>query len=193
MRAAHRRFEPVDFRRVGRHEDRGFDACGGAISRHRARRVARRWSGDTRDAELFGARERRRHPTRLEGAGRVQPLLLDVEAIESVSATESRRAQERRHPLAQRDDIRLVAHRHQLAIAPHRPCAVVQIARRQSLRCAEVVASEEHFSAVGADRVEVVGAQSPSARGAFEMIEQTLHVPVAPSSIELVPNLCAAL
>jgi hypothetical protein len=128
---------------------------------------------------------------RLEGAGWIQPFLLDEEVIESVSTAESRRSQERSHTFAQRDDIGLIPHGHQLAVAPHCRRAAVEIARRQSLRCTEVVASEEYFSAVGADGMEVVGVQSPFARGAFEMIEQTLHMPVVPDSIGPYPRPCA--
>ena len=99
--------QPVDERDVGtvelaladegdlhvlRHEDLRRDAGRGAVGRDGVGGVARRRHRERRGAEIERARDGGREPARLEGVGRVQRLVLDVERGDMPRSRPSRRA-----------------------------------------------------------------------------------------------------
>src|SRR5207253_932263 len=68
-----------DVRRIGGHEDPGFDAGAGGIGGEGGGGVAGGGDGDLRDAELFRLRNRGGNAASLEAAGRVETFFFDVD------------------------------------------------------------------------------------------------------------------
>jgi hypothetical protein len=166
VRAVHSHLRQVAGWDVARYRDVRADAGGGGIGGGSRTSIPRTGQCDFGNAQLLRPRDGGGHATRLEAAGRVVSLVLDAHMLAD--------AQQRRHSLPQRHDIRRLADRQQLAIPPHVPRAAAENVRRdRPLHRRQVVSCEEDLAAAGADVMKNVGIECTVARSALEPLQVT--------------------
>ena len=100
------------------------------------------------DAKLLAARDAARRPTGLERAGCVVAFVLDVQVLDSEGLAEAPRAQQRRAPLAEADDVVLVGHRQEVRVLPHAALPALKLTPADSAgHFAEVIAHQQRCAA----------------------------------------------
>ena len=146
-RALQRDLAHVHLRRVLRAEDRGLDAGAAGIGGERRARIAVGRHRHVGDAERLRHRHRHREAARLERAGRQPAFVLHQNLRRRQLPGELRHRHERRHRLAEADDVLRAPHRQQLAIAPEiaRP-ARQRLLAQGFLDAVEIVAHEQRLA-----------------------------------------------
>ena len=121
------------------------------------------------DAERLGHRHRHDQPARLERAGRQPAFVLHQEFAAAELCRKLRQRHQRRHRLAEADDVVGAPHRQQFAIAPQiRRPARQRILAQRLLHAGEIVAHQQRLAGAG-EIVNFVGRITLAGLGAFEM------------------------
>ena len=134
------------------------------------------------DPELEGPRDRRGQAPRLERAGRIEALVLDVERRMPDLPLEPAGAEEGSEALAQAELEGVVADGQELPVAPHRRLAAGEAGGRDGgPGRVEVVAGQERLLALGTEVPEPVRVEPFAAQPAFE-VRQEAPVSMGPGS-----------
>ncbi len=102
------------------HEHPGGDPCPRGVGGHGVTGVAGRRHRQHGGAEMVRTGDGGRQSTRLEGIGRVEGLVLDVQMRQAELGAEALRVGQWRPPFAERNRALALEQRHQFAISPHR-------------------------------------------------------------------------
>ena len=143
-RALRRDLPHVHLRRIGGAENGRLDARPAAIGGKSRAGIAICGHRGFGHAQRFGHRHGHHKAARLERAGRQPALVLDDDLAAAEPLRQPRQADQRRHDLAEADDVACPPHGQQLAIAPQ-----IRRARRQFFLCQrpahaiEVIAHEQ--------------------------------------------------
>ena len=148
--ALQRDLADIHLGRILRTEDRGLDIGMRGVSRERGAGIAVGRHRHVLDAERFGHRHRHHQAARLERAGRQPAFVLHQNVAAAELGRQFRHAHDRRHGLAQADDVFRIAHRQQFAIAPQVGRALRQRVLGQRLAHAgEIVAHQQRLARAG--------------------------------------------
>ena len=162
----------IHLRRVLRAEDRGLDAGMRGVSRERGAGIAVGRHRHVLDAERLGHRHRHHQAARLERAGRQPAFVLHQDVAAAELGRQFRHAHDRRHRLAQADDVGGIAHRQQFAIAPQIGRALRQRVLGQRLSDAgEIVAHQQRLAGAG-QIMDLIGLVALAGHRAFEMRDE---------------------
>ena len=167
--ALQRDLADVHLGRVLRAEDRRLDAAAAGIGGERRAGIAVGRHRHVLDAERLAHRHRHDQAARLEGAGGQPAFILHDELAAAEFLRELRQPNERRHRLAQADDVAHPTHRQQLAVAPEVGRALRErIPAQRAFHAIEVVAHQQRLAGAG-EIVHRVRRIMLAGSGAFEV------------------------
>ena len=159
----------IDLGRIGRAEDGGLDAAGRRIGRERRARIAIGRHRHVLDAERLAHRHRHDEAAGLERACRQPPFILDDDLAAAELFRKPWQADQRRRDFAEADDVLAMAHRQQLAVAPHVGGALSQRVLGQGLLDpGKIVTDQQRLAGLG-EIVDLVGRIVVAFHRAFEM------------------------
>src|SRR6266478_5267626 len=168
-RALQRDLADVHLRRVVRTEDRGLDAGAGGVGGKRCARIAVGRHRHVLDAEGLGHGNRHHEAAGLERSGRQPSFVVDQKLGAAEPGREPRQPDNRRHGLAEADNVLGAADRQELTVAPQvgRPLRQCLLAQRFG-DSGKIVAHQQRLA--GARQVvHLVRGVALARIGAFQM------------------------
>ncbi len=154
------------------HRPSGPGAVGGGGSGG----IPRRGHGKPGNPQLGSLGDGGGNAPRLKGAGGIQTLFLDKQALQTQLLLQVRRRQQGSSTLAQGDYLRRVGYRHQFGKAPHIGFAAgINVPIPLPSQPGQVIAGKQHFAAAIADLAHQVMGKGLAALGTFQVVDIAEH------------------